>query len=39
MHKSSFAAAILATALLATAAYAETFSTSALAPSPVPLAA
>jgi hypothetical protein len=36
MHKSSFAATILATALLATAAHAETFSTSALAPSPVP---
>jgi hypothetical protein len=36
MHKSSFAATILAAALLATAAHAETFSTSALAPSPVP---
>jgi hypothetical protein len=34
MHKSPFAAAILA--LLATTAHAETFSTSALAPSPVP---
>jgi hypothetical protein len=36
MHKSSFAATILAAVLLATAAHAETFSTSALAPSPVP---
>src|SRR5258708_16301409 len=36
MRKSPLAATIIATLLLATAAHAETFSTSALAPSPVP---